>query len=257
MNSTSELEIAFLLLMLPIGFMLGSFISVLACRHLKDWRSILFGRSLCPHCSKQLAWFELIPLFSWLIQKGFCRGCRAKISIKYPLLELVTALLFVLLFYRFGASWLFIGHVLLAIVLLTIFIRDLETMIISDLLMIALILPLAIIIINEPMIPERIIGVALFTLVIGALVVPSRGRWMGWADLKLAPFLGATLGLTASIIALYSAFVIGGLYASSLLITKRVKPKTEVPFAPFLIIGFYIALFWQEQIVILWRDLLF
>lgn len=245
-----DLQYALIAILTVIGFMLGSFVSVLSSRDLKkQWKSILIGRSRCPHCGKNLTWKELIPLISWIVQKGKCRSCQKAIGVKYPLLEIITALLLIGLFLTFGQTWMFVAQALLLIILLSMVIEDLETMMVSDSLLIICLIPLIWISWLEPDLFNRVLGLSIFTVLISLFVIPSKGKWMGFADLKIAPILGWLLAFPNVIIGIYGAFISGGLLSVILLAVKKVKSKSPVPFFPFLIFGYYIAVFFGKYLI--------
>lgn len=203
-----------------LGLCLGSFLNVVICR-LGRGGKILFSRSQCPRCQKVLEWFELIPVFSFVIQKGRCRRCRKKISVQYPLVELATGVLFVL----FGFDWL---KLFFSAVLIVVFVYDLKHYLIPD----------------KVIYPALAIGVIfgwrnwLAFLIAGGffliLVLVSRERWMGWGDVKLATLMGLILGWPDVLTALMIAFVSGALVGLSLILLKKKTMKSQIPFGPFL-----------------------
>ena len=232
-----------------LGLMAGSFVSVLSSRNLDDWRSILYGRSRCPQCRHTLTWKELIPIFSFLFQKGKCQSCQSSISLKYPLLEIICATIFTALYVHFGLTGYFGAYSLLTIFFLSIIVTDIEEMIIPDHLIILCLIPLLWLTIIEPNLLFRFYGLVIYTVVIGLLVVPSQGKWMGWADLKLAPILGWLIGYPQAISGLYSSFVIGAIIGLLIVVISKKTIKAQVPFGPFLLLGFYIALWYGNNLI--------
>ena len=221
-----------------LGLIIGSFISAVTYRIPKKINFIK-GRSFCDSCKKKLAWYDNIPLFSFLLYKGKSRCCNKKISIRYPLIELVSVI---------GAvvAWLFFGNlafVILFFLTLCIFIIDLEHQIIPDeLTWIILLLGL----IANSQSPMTVLFSAFFlSLLLLFLYLITSGRGMGLGDVKLAVALGLWLGLEKGIIWLILAFIIGGIVASILLLLKKAKLKTKIVFGPFLIIAFWLILLWK------------
>ncbi|MEK7472960.1 MAG: prepilin peptidase [Patescibacteria group bacterium] len=221
-----------------LGLIIGSFISAVTYRIPKKINFIK-GRSFCDSCKKKLAWYDNIPLFSFLLYKGKSRCCNKKISIRYPLIELVSVI---------GAvvAWLFFGNlafVILFFLTLCIFIIDLEHQIIPDeLTWIILLLGL----IANSQSPMTVLFSAFFlSLLLLFLYLITSGRGMGLGDVKLAVALGLWLGLEKGIIWLILAFIIGGIVASILLLLKKAKLKTKIAFGPFLIIAFWLILLWK------------
>ena len=221
-----------------LGLIIGSFISAITYRIPKKI-DFIKGRSFCDSCKKKLAWYDNIPLFSFLLYKGKSRCCEKKISIRYPLIELVSVI---------GAvvAWLFFGNlafVILFFLTLCIFIIDLEHQIIPDeLTWIILLLGL----IANSQSPMTVLFSAFFlSLLLLFLHLITSGRGMGLGDVKLAVALGLWLGLEKGIIWLILAFIIGGIVASILLLLKKAKLKTKIAFGPFLIIAFWLILLWK------------
>ena len=116
---------------LILGTAIGSFLNVVIYR-LKIKKSFLFGRSFCPKCKKGIKWYDNIPILSYLILGGKCRVCKKRISIQYPLIELVTGLIFLILFIKFGLSFQFVSYAILSCFLIIIFVYDLKTGYILD-----------------------------------------------------------------------------------------------------------------------------
>ena len=242
-----------------LGLSVGSFLNCLIYR-LEARESFLKGRSFCPHCRRVLSWWDLIPVFSFLILKGKCRYCYQKISWQYPLVELTTGLLFLLIF-NFQLSPAlsqFITTLYLFIIssfLIVIFVYDLKHSIIPDKVIYpaiatALIFNFQLPIFNQFSIFKfsilSALGAAAFFLTI---VLISRGKWMGGGDVKLAFLMGLFLGWPNILVALFLAFLIGAIIGIGLIISGKKTLKSEVPFGPFLVTGTFIALFWAEKLI--------
>lgn len=238
------------------GLIFGSFLNVVIIRW-DDWMSILVSRSKCPNCKTQLKWYDLIPIISFLSISGKCRYCQKPVSWQYPVVELVTALL-VTLGYTFFFPALgdvtlivisFIAYLIVVGLMVTVFFHDLYEMMVPDLM--AYILLFVAIILGvalygwQPTLYGLLIGV----LPIALLVYPSKGVWMGEGDVKIAAALGAFVGYPGAITYIALAFLIGGIYGVLAIILKRVKMRTAVPFAPFLIVAAITTFFYGEQIV--------
>jgi len=256
------------------GLIVGSFLNCVIYR-----LAFPRGRSFCPHCKHILSWKDLIPILSFLILRGRCRYCGKKISWQYSLVELATALLFLLIFNfsRFAGSraagqfplfnlcFLFI----VSCFLIVIFVYDLKHYIIPD----RIIFPAIIItilyrlfeILNfghwdlfgiwdfgfgiaGPIINPLAAGMggAMFFLIIFLI---SRGKWLGFGDVKLAFLMGLFLGFPDILVALFLAFFIGAIIGLGLIFAKKKTLKSEVPFGPFLVAGTFIALFWGQEII--------
>jgi len=260
------------------GLIVGSFLNCVIYRLEQD-ESFLKGRSYCPHCKHVLSWKDLIPIVSFFTLRGKCRYCQKKISRQYPLVELATGILFILVFnfqlqatnYLVLVNFLdFFGFLILLLVsclLLLIFVFDLKHYLIPDQLSYAAIISAAIYqlvrIANFGFRIENLkmllpffysaLGAAAFFLF---LVLVSKGKWMGEGDIKLAFFMGLFLGWPAILAALFLAFFGGAIIGLGLIVWKKKSLKSEIPFGPFLIAGTFISLFWGEQIIGFYLNLL-
>jgi len=259
----------FYIIIFILGLIIGSFLNAIIYR-LKIKKSFLKGRSFCPFCKHFLNWQDLIPVLSFFILKGKCRYCQKKISWQYPLVELITGILFVLIFrhldFRFDLTfgfWIldFFYYLLVSSFLIIIFVYDLRHFIIPDKIIYPAIFivllfriwdlfgnwELGIGILKPVLNPlaSAIVASAFFLVI----VLVSRGKAMGVGDIKLAFFMGLFLGFPDILVALFFAFLIGGIIGIGLILAKRKTLKSEVPFGPFLVTGTFIALFWGKIIV--------
>jgi leader peptidase (prepilin peptidase)/N-methyltransferase len=211
-------------------------------------------------CAKQLHWYELVPVFSFLFQKGKCTKCREPISFQYPLVELMTAILFVVIYMRvlfpFGFSFIslvsFFGALYVASLLIVITVYDIRHKIIPDTLVYQLIaLGIGVLLFRDLVLP--VYGV-FFGFLQGMLValpfyliwLVTKGRGIGFGDVKLSLALGLFLGLAKGIIFFFLSFWLGALVGVVLLaFSKKTSMKTEIPFAPFMIVAFFLVTLWQ------------
>lgn len=233
---------------LLFGLAIGSFLNVLIDR-LPRGKNVITGRSVCDYCKKTLRWFELIPLLSWVLQSGRCRRCHKKLSVQYPLIELVTGVGFVLLA---PSYWL------IFCALLVIFVADLKYQIIPDSMVVLGIIG---VLMQGPAFDARQ-GPALWLSGAGAsgffflLWLVTRGRAMGLGDVKFVFLMGLLLGFPGVIVATYLAFLTGA-GVGVILILRGIKGlKSKIAFGPFLILGTCITLVWGPQIMDWWRRLL-
>ncbi len=242
-----------------LGLLVGSFLNVVICR-LGTKESIVWGRSHCPHCEKKLSAGELIPVLSYLIQRGKCRHCQKKISIQYLFVEIATALIFILILWtaqmRGGvmADWKLILAIvrdwIFASFLAVIFIYDLKKQLILDRVTVpAMIIALII---------NLVLGISIFNLLFGALIAfgffflqfaISRGKWIGGGDLRFGIMMGLMLGWSSTLVALFLAYVIGAIFSLGLIAGKKEKMDSHIAFGTFLSIGTIIALLFGPQIV--------
>ncbi|MEK7461479.1 MAG: prepilin peptidase [Patescibacteria group bacterium] len=248
-----------------LGVAVGSFLNVVGLRWGTD--GVLSGRSHCPSCHKCLRWYELVPVVSFLIQKARCRGCRAKISWQYPLIEFWTGLIFITVPYVFLP-------VFCIYVVITIY--DFKHKIIPDGLVYASVI-LAFLT-SYFLLPtpysmlDWLTGPILFVF-FASIWLFSRGRAMGFGDAKLSLSVGLLLGASQGFSAIVLAFWIGALGSLTYLFlnklsllsagkaglsagkagflknTKKITMKSEIPFAPFIIVGVWISLIFHLDIL--------
>ncbi len=231
-----------------ISLFLGSFLNVCIYR-IPRGESIVFPPSACPDCGRRLRSAELIPVLSFFLQSGRCRGCGAGVSWRYPGVELLTALVFTGLFLRFG--WPdFLFQAAFFAVLLVIFFIDLEHQIIPNRLVLALLSYTLLLRFVQPVIPWStslwggLLGGALFLF----LAVVSRGG-MGGGDIKLVTVLGFWFGWGQLLLLLFLAFLSGGLLGGLLLALGLKKRKDGIPFGPFLVFAALVVTVWGESIL--------
>lgn len=211
-------------------------------------------------CKNQLSWYELIPIFSFIFQKGRCLNCKTKISIQYPLVELATGLVFLVLFLKFQNllfkdimlfSVAYIFYAILFSILLVIAIYDFRHKVIPDRLVLVFgILGFLGLFFSGfyfyiPNLMEFFSGIFV-ALPFALLWLVSGGRWMGLGDAKLAVPIGWMLGLSGALSALVVAFWSGAIVGMILVIfsgrTHKLGMKSEIPFAPFLVFGFFLTI---------------
>jgi len=221
-----------------LGLILGSFLNALLFRF-NTGKSVLRGRSACMHCNTELRALDLVPVLSYVFLGGRCRYCKTRISWQYPLVETAAALLAVLIYIQ-NPDPLWFGYWLLVwLILLFVVVYDLRHKIIpwsASLSLMALAFVYALLL-------GTWWGIALGIPLL-ALSLISNGQWMGWGDGFLELSLGGLLGLTLGFTALMLAFWAGALVGIALLCLRGgVTMKTEVPFAPFLILGAAVAYF--------------
>lgn len=226
-----------------LGLVFGSFVSALSYRFPKKI-SIAHGRSFCPNCRKQIAWYDNIPLLSFLLIGGKCRNCKRPISWRYPLIELVTAVGFVYLHGVFS--------IVIFLILELIFIIDLEHQIIPDIFVFPGILVAILSLGVYPHFSNVFSGFLAASLLM-LIHLFTRGRGMGLGDVKFAVLGGLLVGSKLSLIWLFLAFLTGGIVGIILILGKKAGLKDQIAFGPFLIIAIPISLIWGEKILgLLW-----
>lgn len=236
------LEWVMLIYFFIIGLIVGSFLNSVIYR-LEQKKSFLKGRSFCPNCQDQLAWPDLIPVFSFLILGGKCRYCQQKISWQYPLVELATGIIFLSLSLINSNIYAMAYLLLVSCFLIIIFVYDLKHYLIPD----KIVYPaIAVALIFNYYSILSAFGAASFFFLI---VLISRGQWMGRGDIKLAFLMGLFLGWPKIIVAIFLAVFLGAIIGIGLIISGKKTLKSEVPFGPFLVTGTFLALFWGGKII--------
>ena len=262
-----------------VGLAMGSFLNVVILRYKEDKNvfniSYLSGRSHCPHCKSQLRWYELLPIFSFIYQKGKCNHCGKKISWQYPLIELATGFIFLLP--------LAISHIPLAIsvlwvlafvIFLLIWAIDYRLYLIPDELNISLFILAVVKIILDQRFKlfgnfqgsfmggyadifglrhniwiNHLSAAAIGAIIIVFFILISRGRGMGLGDLKLMFVLGLLFGWPDIVLIFMLGSLVGALVSVPLLVLRKKGMKDLLPFAPFLIIGSILIFFFGEMIL--------
>jgi len=242
-------------LIILLGLALGSFSNVCIYR-IPQRRSILIPSSFCPKCGAKIRPYDNIPLLSYIILKGRCRNCKAKISVQYPLVEFITSALLTLAYLRFGLTWDFAaGGILIILMILTFFI-DLKHRIIPDVLTFPGIVLgfLLSFVVKSPSVLNSILGIlvggGMFYLaaILGELLFKKES--MGGGDIKLAMMLGAFLGWQKILLVLLLSALLGSLIGgTTLFFSKDVKETRTIPFGPFLALGAIIAMFAGDALI--------
>lgn len=258
-----------LFLIFVVGIFVGSFLNVIVDR-LPRKETISKGRSHCEFCKKELVWYDLIPLLSFLMLKGKCRYCHKKLSLYYPIIELGTGVLFALTYIfvisnspfglsqggQFIISNEIFNHKSLIINLIyylfiissfiIIFFEDLKFGIIPDKVVFpAIVATLLYLLIINPssLIIYFISALGSFAFFI-VLFLITKGKGMGFGDVKLSFLLGLILGFPKIILALYLAFLTGAILGIILIVWRKKRSlKDTIPFGPFLVIGTLLSLF--------------
>jgi leader peptidase (prepilin peptidase)/N-methyltransferase len=232
-----------------LGLLIGSFLSVVIAR-LPEGRSVIAPRSACPRCGHPIAWYDNLPIVSFVLLGRRCRSCRAPISWRYPLVELTTGALFLIAYLRRGLTVDMVVALVFLGALVAITGIDLDHQIIPD----AISLPGIVLGFGASLLPggvgwrSSLLGILAGGGIFFAIIVLSRGG-MGGGDMKLGAMLGAFLGWQLVLLAILLAVLAGGLVAIALLALGRKGRKDPVPFGPFLALGGAIALLWGDELL--------
>jgi len=238
-----------ILLFFLLGLIFGSFINSLVYRLYHNLT--LWERSFCLNCRKTLAFFDLIPFFSFLFLGGKCRYCHKQISWQYPFIELITGVLFALVWLKYQTiDLLLFRDLFFVLVLIFIFVFDLKYYLILD----KIVWPALIV----AFVFNLILDIGIWSLVFGAIIgsgffllqfLLSSGKWVGLGDAKLGALIGVMLGWQLTLLTVVIAYLIGGLTAIILLILKKKKFGDVLPMGTFLTSAAVIVLLWGEIIL--------
>jgi leader peptidase (prepilin peptidase)/N-methyltransferase len=236
------------------GAVVGSFLNVCIFR-LPAKISIIKPLSQCPHCHHPIRFYDNIPLISYIVLKGKCRDCGGKISWRYPLVELLTALLSLFLFLKFGLTLIFLIFFIFTAVLIVITFIDLDYQIIPDVLTlpgIPIFFLLAIFVVKIPWL-EALIGLAVGGGVLFAIAfvyeLITKREGMGGGDIKLLAMIGGFLGWKSLIFILLFSSFFGAIVGITAMIIKKQDMKYAVPFGPFLSAAAVAYLFWGDVFI--------
>ena len=235
---------------LVFGLLVGSFLNVVIAR-VPEGRSVWAPRSACPRCGALIAWYDNIPLVSFLLLRARCRGCRAGIPWGYPIVEAATGAAFTLAYVLFGPTPKFLVAAVLLGALIAITAIDLRHQIIPDVIS----LPGIVVgFVANSLLPggvgwlDSLIGIAVGGGIFLVIILVSGGG-MGGGDMKLGAMLGAFLGWKLGLLALLLGVLAGGAVAVVLLLLGRKGRKEAIPFGPYLALGGAVALLWGDQVL--------
>lgn len=254
MDPVLTMHLTIYVLLILIGLTIGSFLNVVVFRYPRN-ESLILPRSYCVKCKTTLQMQDLIPLFSYFFLKGRCRSCNAPISFRYPLVELLTALIFTYCYLYFGFTLTFIKYVIYFCILLIISFIDLDKGIIPNGLVLLLLLWSVFWQVIHPTVTNKaaaiglLVGGGLFFLI----AVLSKGG-MGGGDIKLMAVLGFTAGWPLVLVVFFLAFILGAAVGLALISFGKKTRRDPMPFGPFISISFFISAVWGVQI---WQWYLF
>jgi len=262
------------------GAMIGSFLNVCICR-VPEGKSIVTPGSHCPRCGKAIRWYDNLPVISYLLLRGRCRHCHGSISVQYPLVEGVTALLSLLLFMRFGPSLQYVIYFAFAAALVVVTVIDLYHQIIPNVislpgiaagLLASWFLPnpalldgllrgllfqagrIGVNLSNHAAFVDSLLGILLgggsLLLVIHLYYWLRKAEGMGGGDVKLLAMVGAFLGWKAVVVTIIFSSFIGSIVGVTVMVWKGRDLKYAIPYGPFLSLGAMMALFYGEGLIV-------
>ena len=248
-----------------LGLLWGSFLGVVVYRTVNEG-SPLSGRSKCDKCKRKISWWQNIPLFSFLLLGGKCFYCKKPIDWSYPLIELITALLFVWwfvmgrsFFLLVGSPWSFLQPVFWLVVgmaLLVVFLTDLRYGIISDginLFLFSFVLFYRLLLVgNGEMLVSDFYRAVLSSVVLTGFFYClwwfTKKKGFGFGDVKFAPSIGLLLGWPKTLVGVMASFIIGSVIGILLILMGKKRFGQTIPFGPFLVVGIAVALLWGGPI---------
>jgi prepilin signal peptidase PulO-like enzyme (type II secretory pathway) len=271
----------YLLALFVFGASIGSFLNVLGLRYSEKegFSRAMHGRSECPKCKKKLRWYELIPILSFFVQRGRCRGCSKKISWQYPIVEILSGAVFALVPLKLGQGVPAIIWILAFLVLILISIIDLRLGIIPDKL-VAFVAFLGILLLGYyqvtgeyGLVGGKVVGSSIGSyalsfwfgapnifinyaagalsslLLFGGVYAIGKGRAMGFGDVKLATAVGLLMGWPDSFMAMILAFITGAVWGMVLILRRKKGMKDTMPFGPFIVLGVTLVFFFGYHIL--------
>ncbi len=235
------------------GLAIGSFLNVVIHR-VPRGESVVSPGSRCPNCGYALRWKDNIPVLSWLLLGGTCRQCRAPISIQYPIVELVTALLFVLVTWMTPAGPLLASRLILVVILIVLFGIDLHHQILPNVITLpGIAIGLLFSLFAPPGLRDALIGTVLGGAILygiaAAYYAVRREEGLGMGDVKMLAMIGAFLGWKAVLVTLVLSSFAGALVGVGLIAFSRGTMRLALPFGTFLALGALAAMLVGEPLV--------
>jgi len=241
-----------MVMLAALGLAVGSFLNV--CIHrLPERRSLVSPPSRCPHCGYELRWFDNIPVLSYMLLAGRCRKCRQRISLRYPIVEILTMGLFLLHYAVFGVTALFVVRLLFACALVVLFAIDLEHQILPDVITLPGIVAG---VICSLALPPGVVSSLAGMVAGGGILFVIAEVWsrlrnveaMGFGDVKMLAMVGAVLGLELVIVTFVLSSFLGGIAGVVLVVSGRGTMASKVPFGTFLAAAALLASLWGERL---------
>jgi len=236
------------------GLIVGSFLNVCIAR-IPHGESVVRPRSKCPRCGTLIRWYQNIPVASYVVLRGKCAHCSAKISLRYPLVELLNALLYALVIWYYGFSWATPIYWVFASMLIVVTFIDLDFQIIPNVISLpGIVLGFCL----SPLIPwlgwqDSLIGIVVgggclwVIAVVYMLIAKTEG--MGMGDVKLLAMIGGFLGYKALLPVILISSVVGSIVGIVLIGLSGKGRKLEIPFGPYLSLGAVLVLIWGDRMV--------
>ena len=240
------MDTAAYIIVFTVGLLFGSFTNVIIAR-MPVGESIIFPPSHCPSCHKRLIAMDLVPVLSWLFLRGSCRYCQERISIRYPLVEILCALLFIGVYLRWGFSMTTLSGFIFSVILLAAAFIDIDHWIIPDLLTYpGIVIGLMLSFWTLGFLPALYGTLAFGGLMLVIALVSNGG--MGGGDIKIAAAIGAFTGIKGAAVTLLMASLLGAIFGLVVMAVNKTGRKTPIKFGPFLALSAYIAYLFADTI---------
>lgn len=239
-----------------LGLVIGSFLNVCIWRIPRE-ESIAFPPSHCANCNHKLSAIDLIPIFSYLFLKGKCRYCKEKISARYPSIEFLNALLYLIVYFKFGITLLTLKYCILVSILIVISMIDYDTQFVfTSTTIFGAVAGLVFIIVQafayKSGTMDLVMGGIVGSICIGLIVFLTKG--MGTGDIEIAGVCGMFLGVKGILLGLFLAIIIGGIIGIIVLALKLKKAKDKMAFGPFIAIGSLISMIYGMELLQLYLN---
>lgn len=245
-----EINFIFGITLFILGCVIGSFLNVCIYRIPKG-ESVVYPPSHCTNCNTKIRWYDLVPILSWGMLKGKCRGCKEKISIRYPIVEFFTGLTFLLVFLKYGLSLDTLKFIILSLFLILIGLIDYDTTDVytfttwSGIIIGGIFVVISYFYLGQA--STYIYGALLGGGVITIIILLTGG--MGWGDAEICALSGVFLGFSNTIFMLFSSFIFGGIIGGILILTGKKGRKEVIPFGPFIALATIFTILYGTNIL--------
>lgn len=242
---------------LIFGLILGSFFNVCIFRIPKE-ESIAYPPSHCMNCDNEIKWYDLIPVLSYILLRGKCRHCNEKISIRYPIIEMLTGILFLGVYLTYGMTILTIKFIVLVSFLIIIGMIDFDTTDVYECTTIPCIITGVIFVIAAYFLKQDFLTLILGGIAAGGIIaiIILLTNGMGWGDAEICLMCGLFLGLKLVLLMLFLSIVIGGVVGIVLLALKIKTRKDYIPFGPFIAVAAIITVLWGQNLISFYFNLI-
>ncbi|SHE65879.1 leader peptidase (prepilin peptidase) / N-methyltransferase [Thermoanaerobacter uzonensis DSM 18761] len=243
------MKILLYILIFLFGTIIGSFLNVVIHRVPRK-ESIVYPPSHCPKCGHELKTIDLMPILSYILLKGRCRYCGEKISIRYPVVEALTGIVFLIIYYKFGLDFKAFSYMFLASILISISFIDMEHKIVPNKIIIAGFVGAIIfrLLMYNYGFLDYVLGLVLGGGILLLISLISRGE-MGGGDIKLMALIGFFIGWKLTILVLFLSVIIGALGGVILVALKIKGRKDYIPFAPYISFAWFISILYGYEIL--------